>query len=92
VDQDYARRRYDAVPISLSSLDANRTANSNAYQTSPFQSAQQLSQYIYNRYTDIGLKTPLYGATVSSGLTTIANNSLYATVAAGSSSFVWKGT
>jgi hypothetical protein len=92
VDQDYARRRYDAVPVSLSSLDANRTTNANAYQVSPFQSAQQLSQYIYNRYTDIGLKTPLYGATVSSGLTTIANNSLYATVAAGTSSFVWKGT
>jgi len=92
VDQDYAKRRYDAVPISLSSLDANKTANSRAYQISPFQSAQQLSQYIYNRYTDIGLKTPLYGATASTGLSPIADNSLYGTVAPGSSSFVWKGS
>lgn len=89
VDQDYGRRRYDAVPLSLSSMDANRTANSNSYQTSPFQSAQQLSQYIYNRYTDIGLKTPLYGSTGTTP--TITSNTLYPTVTSGGSSFVWNG-
>jgi hypothetical protein len=91
-DADYAKRRYDIVPITLSSLQADKTANSKAFQISPFQSAQQLSQYIYSRYTDIGLKTAIYGSLSGSG-GPIQNNTLYpvltGTVA---SSFIWDGT
>lgn len=92
VDQDYAvSRRYDIVPISLASMDIAKTSNAGAYQAPPFQSAQQLSQYIYNRYTDIGLKNELYRSlTGASG--PIANNTYYPSAVGSSSSFVWNYT
>lgn len=58
---DYDKRRYDLAPLSISSLDAAKITNSSTYQAAPFQSSQQLSQYVYARYTDIGLKTEMYG-------------------------------
>ena len=84
---DYANsRKYDLVPISLRSV--NTTANDKAYQKSPFQSAQRLSQYLYVRYTDQGLLNPLYGAlTGASG--PIANNTYYPSTIGPTSSFVW---
>ena len=66
-------RQYDKVAISLSALDASKTANNLTYQTAPFQSAQVLSQYLYVRATDIGLKNSL----IASGGSGTANNSLY---------------
>ena len=97
-DMDYARsRNYDLVPISLSSLDSASTTNGSAYQASPFQSAQQLSQYIYSRYTDIGLKNPLYSINGGSlGASGPVNNSTYSInnygptgSSLGSSDFIW---
>lgn len=85
-------RKYDIVPISLSALEASRTSNDKAFQSAPFQSAQQLSQYVYCRYTDIGLKNSLYNLD-SAGNGVIQDNTLYAQASAGgSNSFIWDGT
>ena len=79
-------RKYDLVPISLSGLDASKTTNAKAYQASPFQSAQRLSQFVYLRGTDIGLKDNLIG---SYGTGT-AVNSLYPDTTTGTkTSFVY---
>lgn len=87
-NSDYQKRRYDIVPISLSSLQDTNTANDRKYQISPFQSSQQLSQYIYSRYTDIGLKNSLYSSlTGADG--PIQNNTLYPIASGAASSFVW---
>ena len=87
-NSDYSKRRYDIVPISLSSLQASNTANDKKYQISPFQSSQQLSQYIYSRFTDIGLKNELYSSfTGPDG--PIQNNTLYPITAGAASTFVW---
>ena len=88
---DYARRAYDIVPIALSSMQSANTANSNSYQAPPFQSAQQLSQYIYCRATDIGLVKPLVGNQPGpNGV--IQNNSLYPIIGGTSTPFIWNGT
>jgi len=74
---DYIRsRKYDIVPITLSGIDAEDTTNDNTYQASPFQSSQVLSQFIYARATDIGLKSSLIGPPAGSSLS-VADNSLY---------------
>jgi hypothetical protein len=92
IDIDYKNsRKYDLVPISLSSLLASKTSNDKTYHIAPFQSSQQLSQYLYARYTDIGLKNELYGiSTGSAG--PIANNTFYPDTTTGASSpFIWDG-
>ena len=88
IDLDYAKRKYDLVPISLNSLQATSTANDKPYQIPPFQSAQQLSQYVYNRYTDIGLKNELYKSLTGSG-GPVANNTIYPSTTGSPSAFVW---
>ena len=92
-DPFYSKRRYDIVPISLSALHDTNTANGNSYQVAPFQSAQQLSQYIYMRYTDIGLKNTLYGSLTGSA-SSIENNSLFPlSPSAGTpAAFIWDQT
>lgn len=89
-DLDYKNsRKYDIVPLSLSGLDAINTTNENTYQASPFQSAQVLSQYMYGRATDIGLKQTVVGA---SGSATIEENSLYPETSGSSTfSYIWDG-
>ena len=92
-DLDYKNsRKYDLVPISLSSLLQTSTANSKKYQSPPFQSSQQLSQFVYSRYTDIGLKNLLYGEILGpSG--PIADNTFYPDIITGAtSSFIWNGS
>lgn len=71
-------RKYDMVPISLNSMIAASTDNSESYHAVPFQSSQQLSQYIYCRYTNIGLLNPMYGA--NDGSNYIESNSLYPSI------------
>jgi hypothetical protein len=91
---DYNRRRYDIAPITLSALEASKTFNNSKYHISPFQSSQQLSQYIYSRYTDIGLMTELYGD-ASTTSDKITGNSLYpdqSTTSAPTAQFIWRGT
>lgn len=86
---DYVNsRRYDLVPISLSSVNATSTSNSKKYQAAPFQSSQQLSQYVYCRYTDIGLKDSIYGSLSGSG-SMIENNTLYPQLTGPAASFIW---
>jgi hypothetical protein len=93
IDSDYANsRKYDLVPISLSSLDSTKTTNADKYQAPPFQSAQQLSQYIYLRYTDIGLKTALYGSLTGPSTSSIENNTYYPLTGSASSLFIWNYT
>ena len=86
-DLDYAiSRQYVNVPISLSSMSAASTSNSKPYQAPPFQSAQQCSQFLYMRYTDIGLLNPLYGPVG----TDIQSNTYYPdSVGSTSAPFVW---
>jgi hypothetical protein len=90
-DLDYGRRRYDITPISLSSLIASKTSNDKSYQVAPFQSAQQLSQYVYCRYTDIGLKDTLY-TSLSGPNGPIENNTFYPLTGGAASAFIWDYT
>ena len=93
MDLDYRNsRKYDLVPISLSSLLKTSTANNRKYQSSPFQSSQQLSQFVYSRYTDIGLKNVLYDeVTGPSG--PITDNTFYPDIVTGATStFIWNGS
>lgn len=92
-NEDYANsRKYELVPLSLSSLVASNTTNDSPYQIAPFQSAQRLSQFIYCRYTDIGLLNSLYGS--SSGAGGLIENNTYYPITAGtkSGSFIWNYT
>lgn len=89
-------RRYDLSSISLSGLRAENTRNGEKFQVSPFQSSQVLSQYMYLRYTDIGLKKTLveeYGITASLGAVP-SNFSYYPDLPATGTytSFVWNGS
>lgn len=95
-DKDYdISRRYDLGSISLSGLRNTSTRNGIKYQASPFQSSQVLSQYIYVRYTDIGLKNPLIeveGLTASLG--PVPSNFTYypdLTTVGTQASFIWNG-
>lgn len=89
-DLDYTRRKYDLTPISLSSLLASNTSNDKSFHIAPFQSSQQLSQYIYMRNTDIGLVEELYSSlTGPNG--PIQNNTIYPSNVGASSPFVWNG-
>jgi hypothetical protein len=96
-DKDYdISRRYDLGSLSLSGLRNTSTRNGVKYQTAPFQSSQVPSQYVYVRYTDIGLKNPLIdadGLTASSGA--VPSNFTYypdMTTAGTQASFVWNGS
>ena len=83
---DYDKRLYHKAPLSLSSLDASKISNNSAYQAAPFQSSQQLSQYVYGRYTDIGLKDAMYGLTGPD----ITSDQYYPVAPTGASqSFIW---
>ena len=88
-DLDYGRRRYDIVPISLSSLQDTNTSNDKRYQAAPFQSSQQLSQYMYMRCTDIGLVNSLYSKNATSTGNDIADNTLYPIQSGLNNTFVW---
>ena len=84
---DYDKRLYHKAPLSLSSLDAAKISNASAYQSAPFQSSQQLSQFVYGRYTDIGLKDAMYGLT---GTGTVLDNSLLPGAPTGATAdFIW---
>jgi len=90
-------RRYDIAPLSLSSLKATSTANGEKLQIQPFQSSQVFSQYIYSRYTDIGLKNALIETTGVTGGTAAVPSSFTWYPDLGNSSdttasFVWNGT
>lgn len=60
-DSDYTTfRKYDQTPIVQPSIGPNDTNNSNKYATAFYQSGQTKGQYIWSRFTDIGLVKPLY--------------------------------
>lgn len=84
-------RRYDIVPLSLSALKSTSTKNYYKYQIQPYQSSQVMSQYLYVRYTDLGLVNPLF---FTDDLTSTMNNSLEPIVLTSGeqASFVWDGT
>lgn len=57
-DKDYnTARRYDLVPIVNNSVDSSETNNASKISSNFFQSQQLMSQFIYSRYTDVGLKS-----------------------------------
>ena len=60
-DTDYnVYRRYDCVPIGNSSIHNSDTNNANKLSTAFYQSGQLPGQFLYSRYTDIGLVNKLY--------------------------------
>lgn len=52
--------RYDVSPVVNTSMDSDDTNNANKLASSFYQSGQLKSQYLYNRFTDIGLAKNLY--------------------------------
>jgi len=97
-NDDYNKsRRYDIVPMTLSSLRNTSTKNESKYQIQPFQSSQIFSQFIYSRYTDIGLSNSLIDITYMS--TDLANRNIIesswepimTSVEALTSTFIWNG-
>jgi hypothetical protein len=60
-DSDYNDyRKYDQTPIVQMSIGQTDTNNSNKFATAFYQSGQTKGQYIFSRFTDVGLTTPLY--------------------------------
>jgi hypothetical protein len=56
VDKDYnSARRYDLVPLAQNSIDPTETNTMSKFSSAFHQSQQFLSQFVYARYTDIGL-------------------------------------
>jgi len=53
-------RKYDQVPIVQTSINAEDTNNSNKFATAYYQSGQSTGQYVWSRYTDVGLVKSLY--------------------------------
>ena len=70
-DEDFKNnRKYDLVPIALTGLTVDDiTINSSIKQVSPFQSTQVKSQFIYQRFKNIGLDKDLYNAEFISSIT-----------------------
>ena len=103
-DKDYnASRRYDLVPVVNNSIDPSET-NTGSKISSNFHQSQQLpSQFLYARYTDIGLKSnsgDLFydsdGATVETRYDGSYDPTLRSlipdTPIPGSTAFIWDGT
>jgi hypothetical protein len=67
-DPDYNNyRKYDITPIVNPSVNPADTNNANKIASAFYQSGQLKGQFLYNRYTDIGLVNNLYqGITASS--------------------------
>jgi len=60
-DADYKNyRKYDKTPIVNTSISKKDTNNSNPICSSFYQSGQLRGQFLYSRYTDIGLVNNLY--------------------------------
>ncbi len=60
-DADYNNyRKYDKTPIVNPSINSDDTNNENKIASSFYQSGQLRGQFLYSRYTDIGLLNPLY--------------------------------
>ena len=65
-DQDYNNyRKYDYVPVVNLGIGTDDTNNANPITASFYQSGQILGQFLYSRYTDVGLTNPLYGQTAT---------------------------
>lgn len=88
-DVDYAdSRRYDVTPIVNTSISLADTNNANKLASAFYQSGQLKSQYVYSRFTDIGLAAALYADPGAPALRAL----LPTTPTAGSTTFVWNGT
>jgi hypothetical protein len=62
-DPDYnLYRKYDITPIVNPSVNPADTNNANKIATAFYQSGQLKGQFLYSRYTDVGLVNPLYQA------------------------------
>lgn len=88
-DLDYKRRMYDYVPIVNLGITSKDSNNSNRVCQAFYQSGQIKGQFIYCRYTDVGLVNKLYDST-----TTISNRKLLPKLTASTpnpQSWVWDG-
>jgi hypothetical protein len=88
-DSDYNKfRKYDRTPIVQTSVGASDTNNANKYTTAYYQSGQTTGQFMFSRFTDIGLLNPLYIETP-----TLIDRKLVPTVpTTGTEPFIWRGT
>jgi hypothetical protein len=87
-DTDYqTSRRYDIVPIVNTSVANADTNNANKIASAFYQSGQLKSQFLYSRYTDIGLANPLYMDPPSGNTRHLTPN----TPSAGTTNYVWSG-
>jgi len=88
IDSDYNRfRKYDRVPIVQTGIGGTDTNNSNKYATAYYQSGQTTGQFVYSRFTDIGLVNPLYFDVAVGNRDRIPT-----TPTAGTDANVWSGT
>jgi hypothetical protein len=77
--------RYDIVPVVNTSIAAGDTNNANKFSVAFYQSGQLKSQFLYSRYTDVGLAKELYVDN--------ATRYLVPTIpAVGTTNYVWDGT
>jgi hypothetical protein len=88
IDSDYNRfRRYDRTPIVQTSVGSNDTNNANKYATAYYQSGQTTGQFLFSRFTDIGLLNPLYFES-----TALSNRKLTPDAPlGGGEAFIWSG-
>jgi hypothetical protein len=89
-------QRYDLGFLSLSGLNTTSTVNGENFQVAPFQSSQIFSQFIYSRFTDIGLLSPIIEEMGADGSTAsnTSNFTLYPDFTSGNTqaTFVWDGS
>jgi hypothetical protein len=95
-DPDYNKyRKYDYVPIVNMGIGLEDTNNDNIITASFFQSGQMLGQFLYSRYTDVGLTNPLYGQTATRafipdrGLGAVLSGATSSGIYGPTSGFVW---
>lgn len=105
-DKDYnASRRYDLVPSVNNSVDASETNTASKISSNFHQSQQLPSQFLYSRFTDVGLKAKsgdLYfdagGGSTDTRLSLLGpydaslRSYIADTPSTGASTFTWDGT
>ena len=90
-DPDYnVYRKYDLVPIVNTSVNAPDTNNANKISAAFYQSGQLKGQFLYSRYTDVGLVTNLYQSPATGTTRYIVPES--ASVTGTSQPWIWNRT
>lgn len=90
-DPDYnVYRKYDLTPIVNTSVNPADTNNANKIATAFFQSGQLKGQFLYSRYTDVGLVNNLYQDPAISAFRRILPSTSYGT--SPTKTWIWNRT